>query len=540
MRFYQALARALSDQGVDTVFGVLGDANLYAMDSFQREAGGRYVSMAHESGAVLAANGFARTSGRLGVASVTHGPGLTNTVTALVEGVKDKASLLIVVGDTAQGDREGLQNLPQRELVLATGAGFEQVRGPETLTIDVSSACRRALTEHRPIVLNVPVEFQWQEVRYERSSSGSVGGQAVAADAAALDSAVGLIATARRPVVLAGRGASRPAARESLIRLASRIGAPLATTLRGKDLFLGHPHNLGIFGTLSHELATDTIAASDCVIAFGASLNKLTTAEGGLLAGKHVVQVDNAEQQINRFTPVSVGVLGDASAVADAMVAWLDEAEVDKTGFASAQLAARLADQSGSAAADHSTEKTVDIGTALSRLEKAFPDDRSLVIDCGRFAFSAFTSLHVPEPSAYLHAINFGCVGLGMGNAIGAGYGSPGRPVLLICGDGGLMLSGLAEFNTAVRHGVDLVVVVLNDGAYGAEYVQFRNHDLDPAISKFDWPDFAPVAESLGGKGFTVRNLADLDIALAALGARSRPVLIDIKVDPDRVPMGSY
>ena len=134
-----------------------------------------------------------------------------------------------------------------------------------------------------------------------------------------------------------------------------------------------------------------------------------------------------------------------------------------------------------------------------------------------------------------MHTVNYGSIGLGMGNAIGASFGAPKRPVLLVCGDGGFMLGGLAEFNTAVRHGVDLVVIVFNDGAYGAEYIQFRQKDMDPTISTFDWPEFGPVATALGGQGYTARNVDELDHALAAIESRDRPILIDVKLNPDDV-----
>jgi len=160
MLFHEAIARVLADQGATTIFGVVGDANLYMMDSFQRHAGGRYISVSNEAGAVLAANGFARTSGGLGVATVTHGPALTNTATALVESVKDRTPVLLIAGDTAVVDAYNLQKIPQREVVQATGAGFEQVRSPHTVVEDVAVAVRRATLERRPIVLNVPIEFQ--------------------------------------------------------------------------------------------------------------------------------------------------------------------------------------------------------------------------------------------------------------------------------------------------------------------------------------------------------------------------------------------
>jgi acetolactate synthase I/II/III large subunit len=540
MLFHEAIARALADQGVTHIFGVLGDANLYMMDSFQRAAGGHYFSMSNEAGAVLAANGYARTSGRVGVASVTHGPALTNTVTALVESVRDHTPVLVLAGDTAVVDRDNFQNVAQREVVLAAGAGFEPVRSPQTFAEDVVTAMRRAYLERRPVVLNVPIDFQWQEVEYQPVRARVIEPQASRPDPAALDVAVGIIAAARRPVVLAGRGAGTAEGRTALLRLAERIGAPVTTSLRGKDLFRGHPFDLGVCGTLAGPIALDTINRSDCVIVFGAGLNKWTTAEESLLDKKRVVHVDIDRESINRWGRADAGVVGDAAATADAIVEWLDEAGIKPTGFASSELAEAIAAYDDGDFADHSTESTVDVRTALKRLDAAFPTDRTLVFDGGRWIFNAFTMVHVPEPRAYVHTVNYGSIGLGMGNAVGAAFGDPGRPVLLVTGDGGFMLGGLAEFNSAVRHGVDLVVVLLNDGAYGAEHVQFRNKDLDPAISTFEWPDFGPVAAALGGEGHTVRNLEELDQALAAIPRRTRPMLIDVKVDPDQVPMAGH
>jgi acetolactate synthase I/II/III large subunit len=535
MRFHEATAQALADSGITTVFGVLGDANLYAMDAFQRHSGGRFVSMAHEAGAVLAANGYARTSGGLGVATVTHGPALTNTVTALVESVRDRTPVLLVAGDTAATDHENLQNISQRDVVLPTGAGFEPVRAPDTIAEDLATAIRRALLERRPVVLNVPVDFMWEHVDYSPASRPAPAPQAVAADPVAMDRAVAVLASAKRPIILAGQGATSRHARAALLRLAERMNAPLATTLRARDLFRGEPCDLGVFGGVSHDLALDILTESDCIVAFGASLNTWTTTEGSLLAGKAVVHVDVDRRAPGRHASVDAGVIGDAAAVADGFVAALDKARIAPTGFASPALAERLATRAN-AFADSSTEENVDIRTALRLLDAAVPIERTLVLDGGRFIFHALRLLHVPEPSAYVHTVNFGSIGLGMGNAIGAAFGAPGRPVLLVTGDGGFMLGGLAEFASAVRHGVDLVAVVLNDGAYGAEHVQLRRKGMDPEISTFAWPELGPVATALGGSGFTARNVPELEEALAAIQDRDRPVLIDVKLDPDQVP----
>ena len=537
MLFQDAMATALVDQGVDTVFGLVGDANLFVMDSFRRLPGARFVSVVNEATAVEAAYGYANVTGRLGVATVTHGPALTNTLTPLVDAVRARQPLLLIAGDTPAHDNQHQQDVAQREVAAAAGAGFEQLRTPLTLAEDLANAIRRAHVEKRPVVLNMPANFQWTDTEYVRAPSRLVEHTRIRPSDEALDAAVGIIASANRPVVLAGRGATSPTARSAVLRFARRIGAPVATTLKARDLFRGEPYDLGICGTVSHEVALATISSADCVIAFGASLNRFTTSDGFLTEKRRVVQVDDDRRALGRFVVPDVAVLGDAAASADAFVALLDEAEIRPTGFASPELADQLA-SGGGAPGDRSTNATVDIHTAVRRVDAAVPADRTVVTDSGRFVFSAWPVIGVHDPRHFVHTANFSSIGLGMGTAIGAAVGRPGHPTLLVTGDGGFMLGGLNEFSTAVRHRLDLIVLVLNDGAYGAEHVQFVRRELDPGLSEFDWPDFGPVADALGGRGFTVRNLDELDAALACLPQRDRPVLIDVHLDPRLVPAG--
>ena len=234
---------------------------------------------------------------------------------------------------------------------------------------------------------------------------------------------------------------------------------------------------------------------------------------------------------------MDAALAGDPAAVADAIVRALDEAEISASGFRTEALSDALAAFSPVAGLPGmGTSTTVDSRRAVYRLGKAVPEERTVVVDGGRFMGSAWQYLDVPEPRAYVHCINFGAIGLGVSYGIGAAVGAKGRPTLVVCGDGGFMLGGLVEFNTAVRHGLDLVVILCNDSAYGAEHVQFRNKNMDPSLSTFAWPQFADVARSLGGDGVTVRSAADLDAAEAAIHARKRPLLIDLKCDPDHMP----
>ena len=532
MYVYDATARTLQALGVDTIFGLIGDANLYMVDNFTRSLDGRFIAVTHEASAVLAATGYSRTTGRLGVATVTHGPALTNTVTALIEAVRARTPMVLLAGDTAVIDRDNLQNIDQRSIILPTGAGFEQVRSPETLTADFVSAFRRAALQRRPVVLNIPADFMWQEVDFVAPEPIPAIQQAIRPSEDAIDAALGVIASARRPIVLAGRGATSPAARAAVLKFARRVGAPLTTTLQARELFATESDNLGIFGSLSTEHTVDTIGRADCVVAFGAALNRWTTGEGSLLETPRVVQVDVDAAALNHHRIVDAPVQGDAAAVAEEFVRMLDEASVAATGFA-ASLEDLPAPPDKPA---NPRPGTLDIHQALGIIDRSFPSDRSVVLDAGRFFHHAAYNVRTGAANSYVHTLEFGCIGLGMGNAIGAAAASPTTPVLLISGDGGFMLGGVAEFNTAVRHQLDIVVVIMNDKAYGAEYIQFRNKGMNPAVSTFEWPSFADVATALGGIGYTPHSLDELENVMTAVRKRDRPVLIEIPLDPEVIP----
>ncbi len=537
MKVYQAIAQALVDLEVDPLFGLMGDGNLYMVDSYVRDGKGTYIRAVHEAGAVLMALGYAQVSGRLGVATVTHGPALTNTMTALVEGVKCAIPMVLLAGDTSVEDRGHLQKIDQRELVTATGAGFEPLRTPDTVAEDVTRAFHRALAEKRPIVLNMPIEFQWLDAAYEKATLRFPAVRSATVSSEDMNNAIGIIASARRPVVLAGRGAMADEARASIIRFAERIEAPLATTLRGKGLFQNEPFNLGIFGTLSHSVANDAITGSDCVISFGASFNKYTAGLGSLVKNKRIIQVNPEAREIGRFTPADAGLVGDPGLIADAMVALLDEAEIPGSGGRTEELRKQLDEYQPETRMAGSAPRagTVDMLELLHTLNGSFPEDRVFVTDAGRFLRSTWPVIDVQHPRHYVHTLGFASIGLGVGEAIGAAVAARGeRPTLLVTGDGGLMLSGLSELSTAARENLDLVIVVCNDGSYGAEYRQFRSKNMDPGMSLLEWPEFAPVAEALGVPSLTVRSSDELQSAMEAMSTRDRrrPLLIDVKLDP--------
>lgn len=540
MKLREALARALvEDHGITTMFGVTGGGNLMIVDDYVFQSGGTLVRPVREDGAVLAALGYSHATGELGVATVSHGPGFTNAITALTEGARSRTPMLVIAGDTALTDRDNLQDIDQPPLVIASGCGLVQVNSASTGLVDLATAIRRAFAERRPIVLNIPNDVIESPVEeYVSHTRDRIDVQRVAPSAEALDQALGVIANARRPLVLAGWGAAVSGAREALVAFAERLGAPLATTLKAKGFFRGEPFDLGVFGSMASVTGGEAIGQADCIIAFGAGLNIYTTAHGALLEGKSVVQVDQFPGNLGRTFPATVEVVGDARTVAESMTEWLGAIDAPPSSYRSEALRERLAAYDPASEFDDlSGDGAVDLRTFMVRLDEMLPENRNVVTDGGRFVVAPMRYLNSYEPRAFLAPLAFGSIGLSLGAALGVAYGRPDAPTVLVTGDGGLMMN-LIEFTTAVREHLDLIVVVFNDRCYGTEYHVYQQRSDNPeqavALAKFDWPELAEVATALGGRGLAVRSLDDLDEVRKAIETRDRPLFLEVIVDPAR------
>ncbi|MGC0367554.1 acetolactate synthase-1/2/3 large subunit [Rhodococcus sp. 27YEA15] len=537
MQVNQAIAAALIGGGVDTMFGLIGDSNLFMVNEFVETHGGRYVSAVHEASSVMMAHGYASRSGRVGVATVTQGPGLTNTATALVETVRASTPLVMLIGDTAPSNLRNLQSLAQEPFVRATGAEYLLVESPETAAETVCRALRIAAGQSRPVVVNCPTEYMWVEVAEPALDPSEEFIEAASAvqhelDEAELDTAVGLIASATRPLVVVGRGVVDSNAGKTIKDFSERLGAPLLTTLRARNLYGAGDGSLGVFGTLSSEKGAQAIVESDCVVVFGASLNTWTTAHNTLLTGKPVVHVDVQRATLGRFTAVTAPVCGDAATVAEAITTWLDEGEIEPATFR-ARVASDLVAHDLEAAPV--SRDRLSFAGVLTDLMAAVDEQRTVVFDGGRFLGEAFAHVHAPGVARQVLSTSFGAIGMGMGAAIGAAVAASGEPTVLVTGDGGFMMNGLAELQSAVRQQIPLTVLVCNDGSYGAEYDQYVAKGVRPDLSLFEWPSFADVATALGAAGVTVGRLEDVSAAVEAIRTHDKCLVIDIQVGPDQV-----
>ena len=516
----EVAGRALHQQGVEVVFGLMGSGNL-AVTNALVAAGAPFFSSRHESGAVSMADGYARVSGRLPAVSVHQGPGLTNTVTALTEAAKSRTPLIVIAADTPAAQIRSNFRIDQDALVESVGAVAERVYGAATVVADVARAVRRARVERRAVVLMLPLDVQAQEA--EPSEPADVRLSPVRPGD--VSAAVEALSRAERPAIIAGRGAALAGAGPALRRLGELTGAVLATSAVANGLFAGDPYDVGISGGFSTPLAQGLLADSDVVIAFGAALNMWTTRHGALIGPETtVIQVDRDEAELGANPRVNVGVHGDARATAELLV----EAIAARTNRRTPELAAEIAARRWRDEPYEESRDWVDPRTLSIALDEILPLERTVTVDSGAFMGWPAMYLRVPDEHGFVFPQAFQCVGLGLGTAIGAAIARPDRLSVAAVGDGGLLMA-LPELETLGRLKPKLLVVVYNDAAYGAEVHHFRPMGWPVELAQFPPTDFAALARAAGCEGVT----NDLDAVREWLKNPERPMVLDAKVDPD-------
>jgi thiamine pyrophosphate-dependent acetolactate synthase large subunit-like protein len=539
----EVVGRVIAAHGVRHVFGVVGSGNFHVTNALVA-AGARYVPAAHEGGAASMADGYARVSGELGVLSVHQGPGVTNALTGVTEAAKSRTPMIVLAPEATASRSNFFIDLPA--VAAAAGAAFIRVRA-EHAAADARAACRAAA--RGTVVLGLPLDVLAVDAAHV--DAGQVDAAGVGTGEPPVDAAPGAagpdvmaladaLTAARRPVFIAGRGATRPAAgaREALIRLADRCGALLAVSAAAKGLFVGDPWYLDVSGGFASPLAAELIGRSDLVVAWGSTLNMWTTRHGRLISpGAIVAQVDADAAALGVNRPIQLGVTGTVTGVAEAVTGELARRDWCGTGWRSPALGERIAAEGRWRNVSYVEDQVpgkIDPRTLSVALDDLLPVDRTVVIDSGNFMGYPSMFLSVPDVHGFVFTQAFQSIGLGLASALGAAVARPDRLTVAALGDGGFLMS-VAELTTAARLGLPLVIVVYNDAAYGAEVHHFGPDGYPLGTVTFPDADLAAVARGFGCLGVTVREVADLAPVREWLaGGRRQPLVVDAKVSATR------
>jgi len=533
MRVYEAIGETLKRLEVRATFGLMGDGNLRFMTHLAHELAMPYYAARHEGGAVAMADGYARVTGKVGVCSVTQGPGVTNTLTALTEARKAGSPLLLLAGDSPTRFLRHNQDVDQTAIFNSVGVPVQRVRSHDTIIADVARAFNQALAMQRPVAMQFPTDMQ--DLTCDTTAFQEVAVHAPAASrppSELITLAADLIVASKQPAIIAGRGAVRANARQALERLGEQIGALLATTAQAKGLFAGNPFYVGSSGGFASPLGERLLPEADLILAFGASLNHWTTRNRELFApSARVVHCDVERSAIGALTPVDLGLVGDAATTAASLNEELARRGINAAGFRTPEIQREFAAFRLDDFQDQSNGRTIDPRALMLQLDSMLPRERTVVLDSGHCMGWAAVYLSAPDAAGFIFSNDFQAVGLGLGTAFGAAIARPDRLTVLTPGDGGLMMS-LGELETFVRYKIPLLVIVINDAAYGAEVHLLKNIGLPSDRALFRDNDFSAIASAIGAQGMTVRSIADLKCLRTWLSDAHGPMVVDCKVDP--------
>lgn len=529
-RVHEVLAQAFRQEGVQTCFTLMGDANMNWAASLAA-LGVRMLYVRHEHCAVAAAMAYARKASDVGVATVTCGPGLTQIITALPAAVRAHLPLVIFAGESPLKSGWYNQELDQAPLITATGAAYHRLHMVERMPVAVRDAFLQARRERRPVVIGVPFDLQdrpWEGKSDLPKPSRDLLPRAspIPPHADDVARAAQLVAGAQRIVVLAGLGAVEADAGPACRALAAKLGGLLATTLPARGLFHDDPYCIGISGSYTPEAGLEYLKQADLVIAVGSSLAYHAGGGGQLWPRAQMLQVDIDPAAVSQGQETARHHLrADARLGVEALTEALP---ARKEPWRNDAMAARIRDTKPDSHVVQVEPGLLDPRDMAEALEKHLPRDWEMVNSGGHCSWF-FAQMPSRPQERFLTIREFGAIGNGLAFAMGVAAARPDRPVVLFDGDGSVMMH-VQELETIRRHGLRILVVVANDGAYGSEVHKLRAEGFPDDGSVFGRCDFGGIARGFGLPGRTFKSLDALPQAVAEFAAGGGGAVWDFHV----------
>ena len=524
----QAIVKVLQEQGVETVFGYPGGAVIPLYNALY-DAPLKNVLTAHEQGAIHAADGYARASGKVGVCIATSGPGATNIVTGLATAYLDSIPVVAISGQVpvANLGRDSFQEIDIVGVTMPITKYNAIVRKSEELVPMLRLAFAIAKNGRPgPVLIDIPSDLQVKELEYPELEKVELP-EVLKADEGIIEKAAAALNEAERPVLMVGGGAVTSSVEKELIELAHKADLPVVSTLMGLGVYPGSDERaIGLTGMHGHMDCNLAVANADVLVVAGSRLSDRVTGDRNRYAGtKTIIQMDIDQSEIDKNVGVTLALNGDLKETLAKFLPLVKEGKHPEW-WAQIKEWDKMEDRS---VADGSR---LTAPWVMTQLTKTFAEkDTIYVTDVGQNQMWAAQYLTIDKPRHHLTSGGCGTMGFGLPGAMGAAFAKPDSQIVHICGDGGFKMTGLEMF-TASRENLPLISIVINNSCLGMvrqwQQLFYNERYSNTILTEFDFVGFA---KSCGADGRTVTTCEEFTAALAEAQNRSKPFLIEVRIE---------
>ena len=524
----QAIVKVLQEQGVETVFGYPGGAVIPLYNALY-DAPLKNVLTAHEQGAIHAADGYARASGKVGVCIATSGPGATNIVTGLATAYLDSIPVVAISGQVpvANLGRDSFQEIDIVGVTMPITKYNAIVRKSEELVPMLRLAFAIAKNGRPgPVLIDIPSDLQVKELEYPELEKVELP-EILKADEGIIEKAAAALNEAERPVLMVGGGAVTSSVEKELIELAHKADLPVVSTLMGLGVYPGSDERaIGLTGMHGHMDCNLAVANADVLVVAGSRLSDRVTGDRNRYAGtKTIIQMDIDQSEIDKNVGVTLALNGDLKETLAKFLPLVKEGKHPEW-WAQIKEWDKMEDRS---VADGSR---LTAPWVMTQLTKTFAEkDTIYVTDVGQNQMWAAQYLTIDKPRHHLTSGGCGTMGFGLPGAMGAAFAKPDSQIVHICGDGGFKMTGLEMF-TASRENLPLISIVINNSCLGMvrqwQQLFYNERYSNTILTEFDFVGFA---KSCGADGRTVTTCEEFTAALAEAQNRTKPFLIEVRIE---------
>lgn len=525
------IVKTLIEQGCDTVFGYPGGQILNVYDSlykYQNEI--NHILTAHEQGAAHAADGYARTTGKVGVVISTSGPGATNLVTGIATAYLDSIPLVAICGNvpTTQIGSDSFQEIDITGVTLPITKHNFFVGSVDDLAETIREAFRIAKSGRPgPVLIDVPKDVQIASCEYEPQAVVQPDEKKAAKDER-ISQAAECINSSERPFIYFGGGVLSANARDEILELAEKIDAPVGSSMMGLSAVpTDHPRFLGMQGMHGHYASSMAMHNADCVIALGARFNDRVTGNRAKFAPTaKIVHIDIDGSELSKTVNAVHGLRGDIKLTLEKLIPLVNERKNPQWQEKIAQFRKEEVDYLDS-------REGLTPRNAILTLNKHLGETTPVATDVGQHQMWAAQNLNFKTPRRFVTSGGLGTMGFGPGAAIGAAFGCKERSVL-VTGDGSFGMC-LQELATAVSYNVPMVILIMNNGVLGMvrqwQTLFYNKHYSNTVLNRKT--DFVALAKAFGADGEKVDTVEQLDEALTRAFKYDGPYIVDCAIDKD-------